>query len=877
MFKKMFCLVSLVLVLGVQTAMAEEWWVEAEDYETKPDNMIVTDKPPDDWQVPKNPPPSNGLFLLTPEGSGSNFSAPDPGPYATYPFTVKGGVYKVFVRYWVPYGAPGREKPGDSDSCWWRIQTATLNLPAFNEDGWIRAMNISPNWDLRSENRDQFFWWPIKPNERGGDYEFTLEPGDHVLEFAPREDGLGIDCILITDDLNTNLATLPDELPKKAKGVSSNPNPGDGAINVPRDVGLSWTPGAFAKTHDVYFGTSFVNVNDAGRTNPLGVLASQGQSESTYDPLLDLGQTYYWRIDEVNAPPDSTVFKGEVWSFTVEPTGYPIEDVNATASSANMPTEGPENTVNTSGLDDDDLHSSESAHMWLSSVLDPNTPWIQYDFDKVLKLHQMQVWNYNSTVESLIGFGVREATIEYSVDGVTWAALGTTHEFARAPGLPGLAADTTIDFGGVSAKHVKITANSNWGGIVAQVGLSEVRLLSVPVRAREANPASGATDVDADATLSFRAGREAAGHNVYLSTDEQAVIDGNVPVITVTEPGYASSLDLASTYYWRIDEVNEAETPATWQGDIWSFSTQEYIVVEDFESYNDITAEEEGSNLIYGTWADGVENPANGGSTVGYNVPFEPTMETSIVYDGRQSVPLFYDNTAAAHSEITANVADLQGGSDWAKHGIKALTLRFHGDPNNSITDQLYVKVNGSKVLYDGDVDALTRTGWQMWYVDLASIGAGLSNVTTLSIGFERVGAVGGQGVVYLDGIRLYSHDRQTITPTDPGTTGLQAHYEFEGTTDDSSGNARHGAGVGTTFVPGKVGQAVSLDGLDYVEITGYKGILGPNAVTVTAWVNTTATETGTIVGWGPVVDGQRFGFRMNAGRLRLEVGGGNI
>ncbi|MHC4175518.1 MAG: LamG domain-containing protein, partial [Planctomycetota bacterium] len=61
-----------------------------------------------------------------------------------------------------------------------------------------------------------------------------------------------------------------------------------------------------------------------------------------------------------------------------------------------------------------------------------------------------------------------------------------------------------------------------------------------------------------------------------------------------------------------------------------------------------------------------------------------------------------------------------------------------------------------------------------------------------------------------------------------------------------------------------------------YVEITGYKGILGPNAVTVTAWINT-STVTGTIVGWGPNVDGQRFGFRVNDDRIRMEHAGGNV
>jgi len=576
------------------------------------------------------------------------------------------------------------------------------------------------------------------------------------------------------------------------------PSPEDEATGVLREAVLNWQPGEFANQHDVYFGASLDDVNNATVTvDPAGVYVGR-QSESTYVPSrLDLGQTYYWRVDEVNAAPDYTVFKGDVWQFTAEPIGYPIENITATASSANRAEEGPENTINGSGLDTDDLHSWESTDMWLSSVVDPNAAWIQYEFDKVHKLYQMWIWNYNSSVEPVIGFGIREATIEYSVDGTNWAVLGTTHEFAQGPGLVGSAPNTTVDLGGVAAKYVKITAISNWGGFVNQFGLSEVQVLSVPVLAAEPSPDPGATDVDVDVTLSFRAGREAARHDVYLSTDEQAVIGGTVPVATVTEPSYAPPLDLAGTYYWRIDEINDVEIPTTWHGDIWSLSTQEYLAVEDFESYNDIEAGQEGSNLIYLTWVDGFDNPAANGSTIGYTVPFEPTMETSTVYDGGQSVPLFYNNTVAPYSEVTANVANLQAGQDWAKHGIKALTVCFYGDPNNSVNEQMYVKINGSKVTYDGDAENLKRMGWQMLYVDLASMGVNVSNVTELAIGFERIGGFGGQGVVLLDGIRLYSYDRQLVTPSEPNNAGLVAHWPLDegaGTTVyDASGKGYDG------------------------------------------------------------------------------------
>ncbi len=661
-----------------------------------------------------------------------------------------------------------------------------------------------------------------------------------------------------------------------------NPDPAHEATDVPRDVVLSWTPGEFASQHDVYFSTSLDDVNNATSLDTMGpdnlYRARQETASYAVPERLDFGQIYYWRVDEVNAPPDSTIFKGDLWSFTVEPVAYPIagENITATASSFNKIEEGPENTINGSGLDDNDLHSDDSKAMWLSSMIGPQPSWIQYEFDRVNKLYQMWVWNHNGSVELVVGFGVRDATIEYSVDGVNWTTLGATHEFARAPGAAGYAADTTIDLSGVVAKYVKITANNNWGGIVPQYGLSEVRFLYIPVVAREPDPASGATDVDVDVTLGFRAGREAAQHDMYLSTDEQAVIDGNAPVTTVPETSYGPlSLDLAQTYYWKINEVNTAETTTMLEGDIWNFTTSEFLVVDDCESYNDLDPDDPNSNRIFLTWIDGFEQP-NNGSVVGYANP--PFTEQAIVHSGKQSMPLFYDNTGTArYSEAERTFAVPQ---NWTKHGVKTLSLWFYGDPNNT-AEQMYVKINDSKVTYDGDAGNLARIPWQLWNIDLASLGIDLQNVTKFSIGFgdDTATTPGGSGVVYFDDIKLYPYSRQLVTPADPTSGNLVAQYEFEGNTSDSSGNGLHGTAMGNpTFVAGKVGQAISFDGFNnFVEITGYKGILGSNAVTVTAWISTTSTVTGAIVGWGPNISGQRFGFRINAGRLRIEHAGGNL
>ena len=597
-------------------------------------------------------------------------------------------------------------------------------------------------------------------------------------------------------------------------------SPTNAATDVDARVVFRWLPGegsAAVNGHKLFLSNNLADVRDGLAAAEIGVLSDPAFDAMTLPAALEYDTTYYWRVDEA-AVSGGPFNPGPVWSFTVEPVAIPLagDRIMATASSANSANEGPENTVNGSGLDPNDFHSAELADMWLSAATAAGPAWIQHEFDKVIKLHQMLVWNHNTPLEPAIGFGIKEATIEYSIDGATWSTLGTTREFVRAPGAAGHAADTTIDFGGAAAKYVKITPNTNWGGIVTQYGLSEVRFMEIPVRAREPKPTSGSTGLDVDnVTLGWRAGRDATEHSVYLSTDEQAVTNGTVPAVNVPGTSYdARALDLGQTYFWKIVEVNPAAEPSAWEGDLWNFATQEFLSVDDFESYNDIAAGEAGSNLVYMTWLDGYGTTTNG-SAIGYTVPFEPTMETGIVHSGVQSVPITYNNTVAASSEVTVNPANLAIGSDWSGHSAKGLTLWFYGDPCNAAA-QMYVKVNGSKVPYDSDAENLLRKPWQLWYVDLANFtGADLGNVTELAIGFE-----GGQGTVLFDDIALSGRDRQLATPVEPAPANLVAHYAFEGNVNDSTG-AHSGTVAGAPqFVPGKAGQAIKLDGArDFVQI----------------------------------------------------------
>ena len=94
--------------------------------------------------------------------------------------------------------------------------------------------------------------------------------------------------------------------------LAHDPHPAHTATDVPEDTFLNWTAGQFAATHDVYLGKSFADVNNASRSQPGSVLVSRGQTATTYIPaaILDIGQTYYWRVDEVNKAPSNTIFKG---------------------------------------------------------------------------------------------------------------------------------------------------------------------------------------------------------------------------------------------------------------------------------------------------------------------------------------------------------------------------------------------------------------------------------------------------------------------------------------------------------------------------------------------------------------------------------------
>jgi len=102
-----------------------------------------------------------------------------------------------------------------------------------------------------------------------------------------------------------------------------------------------------------------------------------------------------------------------------------------------------------------------------------------------------------------------------------------------------------------------------------------------PLLALSPDPQDGATNVIQPVILRWAPAEPTLQHDIYFGEDEQAVANaktespgiyrGRQPAeMTTYDPG---PLEWGKTYYWRIDEVDEADPTSPWEGNVWSFTT----------------------------------------------------------------------------------------------------------------------------------------------------------------------------------------------------------------------------------------------------------------------------------------------------------------
>jgi hypothetical protein len=262
------------------------------------------------------------------------------------------------------------------------------------------------------------------------------------------------------------------------------------------------------------------------------------------------------------------------------------------------------------------------------------------------------------------------------------------------------------------------------------------------------SPADSAVDVTQTPILTWQRGTFGDTHQVYFGTDPASLELGKSGDLGEEsyEPG---QLEWNTTYYWRVEEANSTHPDSPWTGPLWSFTTANFLIIDDMEGYNDLNEDEPGSNRIYLAWVDGFGDPTNG-SLVGYDNP--PFAEQTIVHSGSQSMPFAYDNSAGK-SEATLT---LTANRDWTVKGVEKLTIWYRGSLDNA-AEQMYVTLNGSAKLNHDNPEAATVMSWTRWDIDLqafADQGVNLANVSSITLGLGSV--TGGTGLMYFDDIRLH-------------------------------------------------------------------------------------------------------------------------
>jgi len=603
-----------------------------------------------------------------------------------------------------------------------------------------------------------------------------------------------------------------------------NPHP----LNREQDLDLSskltWSPGidedtgtAYTK-HDVYFSTSFDDVNTG--TVPLTTLT--GPNEYT-PPLLENYKYYYWRIDGVNAADEP--YRGNVWSFkaiyditqvgdphllawykldgdTTDSSGYGRhpEEFDALSYTAGYIGQG----LELGDFNDYAVYSfpQESRADYTVTAWAKANMLPQENFGSVLSSHRPNSGGFQFDVNGVsqtyrLNDNGEDATFGPVITGWVHLAVSCGSEYATVyyNGKP----VTSVTPGDLLWNQYAIGVNRNLGdnrfhGTVDEIrvydyGMSDAEILEVMrvdlALAWDPNPTDGETYPGIAPTLSWSPGDTSTGHYVSFGADDPCNLAPLGPQPQAPNSISAGSLDMGRTYYWAVDEADAGAPDGKALGRIWEFTTANYMVAEDFEIYDWDRQLGADANWVYYVWTDGLANflylEDMGGNGTGANV----FVQTATVSGGMQAMRFDYDNDGFAENPLTgaqlprskwskakADVSELPSeiGSDWVSAGGRALSVWFYGDSLNDI-EPMWVELTDSagrtETVTYGDYEGeepnhITEASWREWNIDLQDFndgGVDLADVNSIALGFgiegDEIG--GGMGFVYFDDIRVYA------------------------------------------------------------------------------------------------------------------------
>jgi len=594
-----------------------------------------------------------------------------------------------------------------------------------------------------------------------------------------------------------------------------NPNPFDKQTDAQRNSVLSWTAGEMAARHDVYFGTVFEDVNNADTSDTTGIYRSR-QNLVFYTPAetLEFGQSYYWRIDEVEAD-NTTIIKGNVWSFTI---------------------------AEFLSVDDFEDYDTGDNQIWFA-------------------------WHDG------LGYGEQGVPPYFAGNG-TGAAVGdeNTDSFAEETivhsgdqSMPYWYNNNKQGFMKYSEATKTLTKTRDW----TEQG---VKALSLWFRGY---PASLGGFVEAPAgtyTMS------AEGADIWGSADQfhfawqeltgVAEIIAKVESVENTNGWAKAGIMIRDTLEPDSAFAMMAVTPGNgvWFGRRTGGDT-------DSDAQADITApqwiklERSIGGLVRAYYS------TNGitWTPLGLSVP---VIMNTPMYIG---LALTSHEPGVACEAVFSNVTS-NGTGPWANQDIGLSTNE---------AEPMYVAIannNGTTgTVYNEDPNATLIDTWTEWNIDLKDfldqgVNLGDVNSITIGIGDKNNPQPGGEGKMYFDDIRLYRprYVPDKVTPQQADFTGdgvvnfadleimtndwldgdytiyatppgpAMSQWNFENNANDSA-DGNNGTTIGNpTYTAGKTGQAISLDGDDYVDLGNPPELdFGTVDWSICAWVKTSMIGTG--------------------------------
>jgi hypothetical protein len=294
----------------------------------------------------------------------------------------------------------------------------------------------------------------------------------------------------------------------------------------------------------------------------------------------------------------------------------------------------------------------------------------------------------------------------------SWINRSATENSGKIDLIAGTTYSLVMEYYEDSASAV---AELRWSSPRTPKQLIPQAALSLPVKASSPTPRSSSVDVRQNIDLSWGPGDSATAHELYFGTDENAVRNA-----TTASPEYKGTIALgaeaydpgklkwATTYYWRVDEINPTKPGSPWIGNIWSFTTADFLIIDNFETYDS------GANQIWFSWHDGLGYGTPGvdtyfaGNGTGAAVGDETTpsfTEETIVHGGSKSMPLAYDNNKQDYAKYSEVELTLTSPRDWTEGGAAELSIWFQGRPASV----------GSFVEAPFGTYSITATGADIW------------------------------------------------------------------------------------------------------------------------------------------------------------------